>query len=139
MTDTFYAGGFFYNKKKQEVLLHKRDDKTIWNPNKWGFFGGLSEDVDHGKPLQTFIREIKEELAVTLSPEEVTPLCNYVTGIEEAEPRWRHVFYVVSDKPKSEMVLGEGADFDWIPLDKVFEYDLSHGTVKDLNTFLKTL
>ncbi len=41
--DKFYAGGFLYNPKIKAVLLHKRDDKTTFNPNKWAFFGGLNE------------------------------------------------------------------------------------------------
>lgn len=130
----FYAGGFFYNPERKEVLLHKRDDKTHINPNKWTFFGGSSEGVE--KPPETFIREIEEELGVKLFEKEVMSLCDY---LNEQENIWRHVFYVVSDKQKSEMVLGEGADFDWISLDKVFEYDLSEKTIRDLNTFIKTL
>ena len=34
------------------------------------------------------------------------------------------------------MKLGEGEDFDWIPLKKVFEYDLTEKTKRDLNTFM---
>jgi len=136
MNDKFYSGGFFYNPKKQEVLLHKRDGNTKINPHKWAFFGGLSEDEDAGTPIQTFIREIEEELSVKLSEEEVIPLCDY---LNERENTWRNVFYAVSDKLKSEMILGEGADFEWIPLSEVFEYDLSDRTIQDLNTFLRTI
>lgn len=134
MSDKFYAGGFFYNPKKNEILLHKRDGNTKINPHKWTFFGGSSENNE--KPLQTFIREIEEELGVKLFGEEVVPLCDY---LNEQENMWRHVFYAISEKQKSEMVLGEGADFDWVSLDKVFEYDLSEKTIRDLNTFIKTL
>jgi len=35
------------------------------------------------------------------------------------------------------MTLGEGAGFDWIPLAKVFEYDLTEKTAHDLKTFLR--
>ena len=136
MNNRFYSGGFFYNPNKREILLHKRDGNTKINPHKWTFFGGLSEDEDIGKPIQTFIREIKEELSVKLSEEEIIPLCDY---LNERENTWRNVFYVISDKPKSEMILGEGAEFDWISLDKIFEYDLSERTIQDLNTFLQTI
>lgn len=128
----FYAGGFFYNPKKKEILLHKRDGKTLINPYKWTFFGGTSEGNE--KPLETFIREIEEELGVKLRENKVLSLCDY---LNDQENMWRHVFYVISDKQKSEMVLGEGADFDWIPLNKVFGYDLSEKTIKDLHTFLE--
>jgi 8-oxo-dGTP pyrophosphatase MutT (NUDIX family) len=131
---TFYAGGFFYNQKTQEVLLHKRDNNTNVNPNKWSFFGGTSEADE--TPLQTFVREIYEELSVTLSEDEIIPLCDY-ENVERGTHRY--VFYVISDKKKESMVLGEGADFDWIPLSKVFEYDLTKKTVDDLSIFLKIL
>jgi hypothetical protein len=37
------------------------------------------------------------------------------------------------------MMLGEGADFDWIPLDKAFDYDLTEKTERDLKTFIAKL
>lgn len=130
---TFFASGFLYNPKKREVLLHKRDDKTKINPNKWAFFGGSSENEEIA--VQTFIREMHEELGIKLSDTEVIPLCDYLNV--ERDTR-RYVFYVVSDKKKEDMVLGEGADFDWIPLDKVFEYDVTDKTRDDLSFFIKT-
>jgi hypothetical protein len=33
------------------------------------------------------------------------------------------------------MRLHEGADFDWIPIEKVFEYKLTEKTKKDLKKF----
>ena len=131
---TFYAGGFFYNPETKEVLLHKRDGKTSINPHKWTFFGGSSEEGE--TPIETFIREIKEELNVSLRSDEVIPLCDYPNKERAIH---RYIFYIVTDMPKSEMTLGEGADFDWISLENVFTYDLSDKTVTDLNFFLKTL
>lgn len=131
---TFFAGGFLYNPKTKEVLLHKRDDKTDINPNKWGFFGGSSEGNE--TPVQTFIREMYEELGVRLLENEIIPLCDYENIKRNTH---RYVFYVVSEKKKIEMVLGEGADFDWVSLDKVFDYDLTDKTVRDLRTLLAIL
>lgn len=130
----FFSGGFLYNPKTKEVLLHKRDNKTDVNPNKWGFFGGSSEGDE--TPTQTFIREMYEELDIHLSEDELIPLCDYFNNERNIH---RHVFYVVSDKKKEEMTLGEGADFDWIPLEKVFEYDATEKTFNDLKTFITTL
>ncbi len=130
----FYAGGFFYNPKTREVLLHKRDGNTKIHPNKWAFFGGLGEANEN--PVEAFVREIEEELGVKLSEEEVIPLCDYYNPIRQTH---RNIFYVVSDKKKSDMILGEGADFEWISLGNVFEYDLTEKTVWDLKTFLSTL
>ena len=126
----FYSGGFLYNSQTKSVLLHKRDAKTEINPNSWAFFGGLNENEE--TPEQTFIREIQEELDINISPKQVIYLCDYFN--EELDTH-RYVFFVESELEKSQMHLGEGEDFDWIGLDKVFEYDLTEKTFRDLKYF----
>ena len=126
----FFAGGFLYNPKNQSVLLHKRDGNTAVNPHKWGFFGGLSEGDE--TPIETFTREMKEELDIDLVPGEIVSLCDY---LNEERNIWRYVFLVESDRDKSTMRLGEGADFDWIPLSRVFGFDLTDKTAADLRLF----
>ncbi len=128
--NSFFAGGFLYNQKSQSVLLHKRDGNTTVNPHKWGFFGGLSEGDE--TPIETFAREMKEELDIDLVPGEIVPLCDY---LNEERNIWRYVFLVESDRDKSTMRLGEGADFDWIPLSRVFGFDLTDKTAADLRLF----
>lgn len=130
--DSFWAGGFLYNPHTQSVLLHKRDNKAPINPNKWGFFGGSSEDQE--TPYETFIREFNEELGITIEQQHMIPLCDYL-NVEYNQ--YRYVFYITSALEKSEMVLNEGEDFDWIPLNKIFEYDLSIKTKDDLKTFIE--
>ncbi len=130
--ERFFAGGFLYNQKSQSVLLHKRDGNTTVNPHKWGFFGGLSEGEE--TPIETFMREMKEELDIDLVPDEIMPLCDY---LNEERNVWRYVFLVKSDWDKSTMRLGEGADFDWIPLSRVFGFDLTDKTADDLRFFVK--
>lgn len=128
----FYAGGFFYNPKTQSVLLHLRDDKTPNNPNQWAFFGGGNEGDE--SPKRCFMRELEEELSMKVKEEEIRHLCNYLNTEKGV---WRHIFYVESEKSKSNMNLTEGADFDWIPLDKVFKYDLTEKTKLDLEKFMQ--
>ena len=127
----FFAGGFLYNPKNQSVLLHKRDGNTTVNPHKWGFFGGLSEGNE--TPIETFIREMKEELDIDLVPDEIVPLCDY---LNEERNVWRYVFLVESDRDKSTMRLGEGADFDWVSLSRVFGFNLTDKTADDLHFFV---
>ena len=132
--DRFYSGGFLYNPKTNSVLLHKRDSKAPVNPNSWAFFGGLSEKGEF--PKQTFIREIQEELGIIISEDKVIPLCDY---LNEELQTYRNVFFVESDLDKSKMRLMEGEDFDWIRLDRIFEYVLTEKTVRDLKLFLSLL
>lgn len=128
--EKFYAGGFFYNPKTRVVFLHKRDDKATVNPNKWGFFGGLSEGEE--VPKECFIREVKEELGIDIVFEEVKSLYHY---FNEERGVWRYVFYVEKDLDESKLILGEGAGFGWIPLSEVFSYNLTDKTELDLRKF----
>lgn len=128
----FYAGGFFYDPRTKSVLLHKRSPDAEFNPDKWAFFGGLSEDEE--TPIETWKREIKEELDVDLPENRIKPLRDYYN---EDRQQHRYIFFAESDLPKSEMTLGEGADFDWIPLDEVFGYDLTAKTAEDLRFFIE--
>jgi 8-oxo-dGTP pyrophosphatase MutT (NUDIX family) len=126
-----YAGGFLYNPKDKTVLLHLRDGNTKIAPNMWSFFGGLCEGEE--TPVQGFVREMKEELNIELPETSVIPLRSY---LNEKLQTLRHVFYMESDLEKSQMTLGEGAGFDWIPLESVFTYDLTDKAREDLQFFL---
>jgi 8-oxo-dGTP diphosphatase len=129
-----YVGTFLYNPEKKEILLHKRDGNTQINPHKWAFFGGLIEGDE--TPSEALVREVKEELNLDIAPEEITPLLDYYN---EERNTHRYTSYIVSREKKEEMTLGEGADFDWIPLNDVFTYDLTEKVKNDLKFFLKTL
>lgn len=126
-----YAGGFLFNPKNTTMLLHLRDGNTAHNPHRWSFFGGCAERGE--SPEACFIREIKEELGIDIATEEIQSVCDY--WIEELHT-WRYVFCVESDFDKKDMILGEGAGFDWIPADKIFSYDLTDRVRNDLGTFL---
>jgi len=127
-----YAGGFLYNPKTREVLIHLRDHNTKFAPGMWSFFGGLCEE--HETFTQGFVRELKEELSIDIPESSLVPLRSY---LNEKLQTMRHVFYVESEIPKSAMTLHEGAGFDWVPLSKVFEYDLTDRARDDLMFFMK--
>ncbi len=127
----FYAGGFFYNPNNNKVLLQLRDDKTPINPNMWGFFGGSSENNE--KPIETFIREIKEELEIVLKKNEIKELCNYYNPDYHMH---RYVFFVDKDVNEKEIILNEGKSFKWVALDEVFGYKLTKRTKQDLKYFI---
>ena len=131
MKDFFYSGGFLYNPKTQEVLLHHRDQYAKVNPNVWAFFGGGSEPGE--TPKECFMREIKEELSIVITEDQVMPLTDYLNVELDTH---RNVFYVESDLPKSSMKLGEGKDFDWVPLSNLAKYDLTAMTKADLELFI---
>jgi 8-oxo-dGTP diphosphatase len=51
-----------------KLLLHLRDNKPgLFNANMWDFIGGGREGSE--TPTECVVREVKEELGITLSPE----------------------------------------------------------------------
>jgi 8-oxo-dGTP pyrophosphatase MutT (NUDIX family) len=134
----FAANGFLYNPKKQEVLLHLRDGNTRSNPNKWSFFGGRGEGEE--TPAQCCVREIAEELTISIKEEDLVHLRDYFSEHDEKDQsHHQYSFYTESDLPKSKMKLTEGADFDWVSLSKVFEYDLGDEVRKSLKVFVENI
>jgi len=135
----FAANGFLYNPKKQEILLHLRDGNTKFNPNKWSFFGGAAEEGE--TPEQCAAREMKEELCIDVPVDKLIYLRDYVAKDypETTKSKYQHSFYIESDMPKSKMKLTEGADFDWVPLNKIFDLDLGDEIRKSLKLFVEKI
>lgn len=71
----FWAGGFLFDAQARKVLLHRRDDQTPFNPNRWAFFGGLNEGNESFG--ECFVRELREETGLQLEPDRVTYLRDY--------------------------------------------------------------
>jgi len=128
----FFSAGFLYNPKTRSVLLQKRDMKTQANPGLWGFFGGSSEEEE--TPEQSIIRELKEELGISVVQESLQSLRTY---FNEKFKRQSYIFVIESELKKSEMVLAEGEDYDWIPLENVLSYDLTENTRKSLEVLIE--
>ena len=134
MDKQFYAGGFLYNPHSKRVLLHKRDEKTDTNKNTWAFFGGLSKKGE--TPVQTFQREVKEELSVRFPLSKIKPLYDYFNPDFNVH---RYVFYVPSSYLKSTLKLREGKGFEWTPLPNAFKFSLSKRTRQDLTFFQREI
>ena len=128
----FWSGGFLYNPNDSSVLLHKRDSNTKFNPNTWAFFGGLNENGEN--PVDTFLREMNEEIGIKFNEKEVITLCNYFN--EEFQTH-RFVFYVTSTRDISDFTLAEGSGLAWVKLNRLGEYRLSSKTSIDLKFFIK--
>lgn len=128
----FWAGGFLYNPKTQEIFLHRRDANTKFNPNKWAFFGGLNEGNE--TPVECFIRELEEEIGLKVAANQVISLCEYMNYEFNT---YRIVFYVTTDVAQEDLILGEGAGFSWVSIKKLPTLDLTSYTEKDLKFFLE--
>jgi RimJ/RimL family protein N-acetyltransferase/8-oxo-dGTP pyrophosphatase MutT (NUDIX family) len=130
----FWAGGFLYNPKSNEVFLHMRDGNTKFNPNSLAFFGGLNEVGE--TPEDCFKRELFEEIGLKVKSNEVIKLVDYL-NIELKT--YRYVFYVKTDIKKENLILGEGAGFDWFHIEEVFHKNITEKTERDLRTFINLI
>lgn len=129
MTEPFYSGGFLYIPTSKKILLHKRDDKTKNNPNSWAFFGGLS--IKKERPIDTFLREINEELGLQLEPKVVKAFTDYFNPDLNTH---RYVFFTEM-KVESEFHLHEGDSYGWFTLLEAMHLTLTKRTRQDLQLF----
>ncbi|OGF69621.1 hypothetical protein A3H65_03995 [Candidatus Giovannonibacteria bacterium RIFCSPLOWO2_02_FULL_45_14] len=128
----FGAACFLFDENKNLILLQKRDGNTAMFPNKWGFFGGGLEGNE--TPKEGLIRELKEEIGLTFREDELIPLWDNFFAEYNVQ---RSLFVIKKWIPESSMIIGEGEGVKWIPIDEIFEYDLSDFARKDLERFLR--
>jgi 8-oxo-dGTP diphosphatase len=130
----FWAGVILFNSDNKTVLMQKRDNKAPVNPNLWAFFGGTNKQGE--SPEECIVRELKEELDVEINPGQMKYLRDY---FHPKLVTWRYTYIMNFKKNKSDMKLGEGEDFEWIPLDEVLKLDLTGNTRSDLEFFINKL
>jgi 8-oxo-dGTP pyrophosphatase MutT (NUDIX family) len=110
------AVGFLYHAASGKVLLHLRDEDKPPSAGMWAYFGGRSEPEDGDDLLATFIREMREELGVTLDPDRVRSLRS---GAYEDGRRW-HEFFAPWPTLDEDFVLAEGQRYAWYTIDEAF-------------------
>jgi len=104
------VGAIIYDSKG-ELLLQKRDLKeSIYFPGLWGVFGGACEKNE--SPYETIVREITEELQVSIDPPKLFASVEINSVDMGSEPRKRNFYEIYfSEEMQRGMSLQEGTDF----------------------------
>ena len=87
------------------LLIYLRDDKPeIPFPNHWDLFGGHLEDGE--SPEQALVREVKEELGVTLQQWQFFRRFDCAVG--DAYPNVKHIYWTTIGQTARQLALHEG-------------------------------
>lgn len=129
----FYACAIVRDYQTDRLLFESRTDDAPKNPGRWSFFGGGAEAGE--SPEACLLRELKEELGITLKASDLSPLRSY---INPRSSRYRHVFEVTALSEATPLVVAESAGFDWVDPQRALKLDLSVSTRRDLEAYLGT-
>ena len=91
--------------RDRRLLIYLRDDKAgIPFPNHWDLFGGHLETGE--TPDQALVREVKEELGITL--QEWQFFRRFHCAVGDAYPNVKHIYWAVVPHDPRELTLNEG-------------------------------
>jgi len=110
------CAGVIFENSGRLLLQLRANSKNINNPNLWGIFGGFMEQGE--TPEQAVIREIKEELDITLNKRDI----KFVAKIEYGG-LIRYIFRSSFPIDFSKVTLNEGQDMEFFSLDEIFQSD----------------
>lgn len=122
------VGWFFFDPKYKTILLHRRDHRAKQSPNMWDCFGGKIEIGE--KPIEAFIRELYEELEITIAENEAKLLF---------EDKDKCIYYIHFPDWKTRAIrLGEGAGYAWFSIAGAFKLtDFTNEACQILSKFEK--
>jgi 8-oxo-dGTP pyrophosphatase MutT (NUDIX family) len=116
-----------FRNREGKILLQYRDSGAPTQPLKWSFFGG-STDSDEESVEQGILREVKEELNLDISEEDLRLLGDEVHA-EESE---RHIFFFEYTKPITweDVEVHEGAGAAFLSKEEILQMPETTETAK---------
>ena len=111
--------GIFIINEKKEILLEKRSANKRFNPNKWGLCAG---HVDAYETLEeAALREIKEEVGLDVSIEELIPYGEKEVTIKDSNSHITYFYYVKCNKKEDEFIIQEEelSKVKWFNIDEI--------------------
>lgn len=108
----------FINSQRTVLLVLRDNKQSIPSPNCWDIPGG---HVDHGEtPLECIIREMEEEIELTLDPETIQ-----LFDAREMPDRIEYTYWKHEDLTIDEIILHEGQYLKWFTLQEIENMDES--------------
>ena len=103
------------------LLLHRQDHKP--QGNTWAMLAGKVDEDDRNL-LDALIREIKEEIGLTIKQED----CKYFEGYYSRYPEFDYVYHVyhlpLKEKPIIDLNLEEHKDHRWVTPEEALKLNL---------------
>ena len=125
MQTSFYASGFLYNLKTQQILLlqsPQRDDEA----SSWSMLGGESQEGEEAQA--TFQRIVQQELNINLKPKQIYPVYDY---FHETLDKINFVFYAEVGRTLNFESSKENA-LSWVTFDQTLKFLFSDQTKRDV-------
>lgn len=120
----FYVATALIFDCDHKLLIYQRDDKPgIAYPNHWDLFGGIIEEGE--SPEQALVREVQEELGITLK--HFTPFKEYDSDDGIGTPNRKYVFYAYTHYKAADLKLQEvGQQLKGIDLNERSNYNFAN-------------
>jgi 8-oxo-dGTP diphosphatase len=114
----FYVATALLFDADGKLLIYLRDNKsTISFPNHWDLFGGMIEPGE--TPEQALVREVREELGITLA--NYSWFKEYNCPDAESEPNIKYVYYARLNLLPAQLTLHEGQSASLFEFVKVLQ------------------
>lgn len=124
MQKPFYASGFLYNLKSQQILLLQTSKQDAMSS--WSMIGGESSDGEEA--LSAFQRVIRKSLDMKLENSDIYPIYDY---LDEEMDKINYVFYA-EIKTKPNVTKFKGSDISWVSFSELSKLSFTPHTKQDL-------
>ena len=116
------------------ILIAQRLKDSAVEPSKWEFAGGKIEYLEH--PEDCLIREIKEELGITISVDKLLTVNSHIYDLEDKK---LHIILMgfLCNFIEGEIKHIKAQDSKWVNPQELKNYDFAAADIPIVNEFLK--
>ena len=129
-----YGADVWIMNKENKLLIQKRSPQKRLEPNVWSMTGG---SVIYGeKPIETIVRESKEELGIDVNPDYLKFLIKFKTGNVWVE---EYILRQEFDISKLKFLEEEVSDAKWATWDEIESLENDGNFIKNRWPFVRNL